>query len=439
MQARPDGPPAPSVTNRAFLRAIFGGRWKDAHVTAFPGDPKHGHWKGWRAGERPGLLERANLNTFYAVSLFTGPDRSAAAFAGLYVVILDDVGAKADRAAVLAKLGAPTYRLETSPGNEQWGYVLEAPELDRGRAAALLDELVRQGLTDPGAKDVPRYCRLPAGTNWKPVYGPAGFRHVLRERGVGRRFTPDGLMTALGGVLPAPGAAQAARPRKPLDPAHAAQDAVLTALRELGGVPGPTSNEWGYQCVCPCVDGHTGRDETGCAYSPGEPGQRGMFKCHHGSCAGRDQHSFMDGLNGQLRRAGLLTMAAREFNDVHEEALGALWRRVAQGEQPTPAECDDLAQVDEEDVERVLRPAVPIFGTDLAPIRAALKRARRRDMRRYAAPPRRVSKVVPLPAGYQKPVPLEETQAAMKAALDRFAAATAAGTVPLQRRGAHAW
>jgi hypothetical protein len=48
-------------------------------------------------------------------------------FEGMFILGIDDIGPKVDARRALTLLGRPHYRLETSPGNEQWGYRLEPP------------------------------------------------------------------------------------------------------------------------------------------------------------------------------------------------------------------------------------------------------------------------------------------------------------------------
>jgi hypothetical protein len=77
----------------------------------------------------------------------------------------DDIGTKVDPAKVKLQ---PSYKLETSPGNFQWGYLLTYGS-DPAKAAALIQGLADAGLTDEGAKRADRVVRVPGSINEKPT------------------------------------------------------------------------------------------------------------------------------------------------------------------------------------------------------------------------------------------------------------------------------
>lgn len=318
--------PPVQITNQEFLTHVFGSaRWKYAHIASFVGDPGNdaeARWGGGYAGHRVSRLERAEANNYFTVSQFNAPGRTRATFRAMYVVMLDDVGPKVDPTLVLAKMGPPTYRVETSPGNEQWHYVLDVPERDRGRAEALVSGMIARGLTadskDPGMRGVCRYARLPVGTNGKAHLGPDGWRQVVRQATPGRTFTLDELAAPWGIELPEPGTAVVSGTRPALTEDELAQDVVLSAMEELGWVQGKTGNGWGYAVTCPWVEEHTGAGDNGCAYTAGP---HGHWSCHHGHCQGRSYGSFYAGVDAGLKRAGLPSMAAREFDAVDPETL----------------------------------------------------------------------------------------------------------------------
>ena len=187
--SRTDGKP-PAVapfppSNQAFLEAIYGADWKRVHVTGFAGDPHAPPvgaalaWAGGPAGARLAALDAAPQNAYYCVSLFRGGQRQARFLDRWMVLGVDDVGPKIAPADVLRLLGEPTYQIETSPGNEQWGYRLAEPVTDAAWAnaaiAAVVRVLVGEAGRDPGMRDVTRYLRLPYGRNQKKSYGPGGF------------------------------------------------------------------------------------------------------------------------------------------------------------------------------------------------------------------------------------------------------------------------
>ena len=77
--------------------------------------------------------------------------------------MLDDICTKVDPALIKLR---PTYKLETSPGNQQWGFLLTYPS-DPVKAAALIEGIAAAGLTDPGAKRADRIMRVPGSVNIK--------------------------------------------------------------------------------------------------------------------------------------------------------------------------------------------------------------------------------------------------------------------------------
>lgn len=85
-------------------------------------------------------------------------------FCALMCVVLDDVGTKADNTPTLE----PSWKLETSPGNEQWGYILSKPVRSVEEADELFKKIANAGYTDPSANGLStRYMRLPVGVNSK--------------------------------------------------------------------------------------------------------------------------------------------------------------------------------------------------------------------------------------------------------------------------------
>ena len=166
-------------SNNEFLSVLFGADSQWAHVTDFSYDPSNmpdgkslSAWKGdyfsrYQFGEQ--------TNQYFTISTFMPDEKNVARrrkvlYRYTHVIVLDDVKEKLSLEQA-QKLPTPTWVLETSPGSEQWGYVLNEPCSDRGRVENLLDGLVANGLApdgkDPGMKGVTRYVRLPEGYNNK--------------------------------------------------------------------------------------------------------------------------------------------------------------------------------------------------------------------------------------------------------------------------------
>jgi hypothetical protein len=296
--------------NQEFLTRIFGAEAYRAYVCAYPGDPKKPPPGAWDGGQADKMLVhcQAGTNNYYAVSLFTAPVRQGEFFDALYVLGFDDVGQAQPADKVRAVMGRePTYRLETSPGSEHWGFVLETPIRDPGLADALIHAL-RVAVTgvngkDPGQEGITRYLRLPFGINGKASLGAdrnyptrviawddleamsdAEIAALIKTYGV----TPDKRHGRPGKKVITPGTGS------PDD-----EDTVLSALRALDRVlagPRDTPMGHGYDVICPWVDEHTDRAATGAVYVPGD-----AFKCQHGHCYGRGYPEMWDKVDALLR------------------------------------------------------------------------------------------------------------------------------------------
>lgn len=340
------------ANNREFLELLFGDEWGRAHLCAIFGDPsaKEADWSG---GQAEGYLRYCwdGSNNYYTVSLFTGPKRRASEMDGLYVLGLDDVGVKVNPEAARGFLGEPTYQIETSPSNYQWGYRLAVPLRNRGKAKALIHALrvllTGQAAKDPGQEGVTRYLRLPFGRNGKASLG--------RGRGVSTRLV-DGVF--VGRVLswetlvslaarlkielteedqvradqPPPGEERPFSGSAAFDAELFQQDVLLRALDALGliiGGPRDTPMGRGYDLRCPWHHEHTERSDTGTFYAP-----VGKFKCQHGHCSDRHAGDLRVRLNELLLEdsGGLSGLAAMEFS------------RKPQGDRETADAAEDEAE-----------------------------------------------------------------------------------------------
>jgi putative DNA primase/helicase len=319
--------------NEAFLRAVFEDRWEDAHVCAVAGDPTRANPADWAGGKARSWLRHlaARTNNYFAVSTFCGDRRIESAFAGLWVLGIDDVGPKINAQTVLNLLGEPTYRIETSPGNEQWGYRLAVPIIHVGRAKAL-QRAVRVALTgvdgrDPGQEHVTRYMRLPVGMNRK------GSGSQVRQTQWSARLIPEAEVELWFEQLGVPGPDDpswdkgvgtkvhrlaANSPDGPGRPGDVVleEDLLLRAMRELDLVLGQARDSamgTGFDVRCPWGHEHTDRGDTGTFFAPG----RG-FRCHHGHCDGKGIPDLPGRLDEMLREdtGGLVCLGALDFDEV---------------------------------------------------------------------------------------------------------------------------
>jgi len=143
-----------AVTNAIFLQEVYRNarpdevRWTLSHRLATPS------WAGQFGGKPP---ENAEADNYFCVAtLAAGADRREADhFAAAHVVVLDDVDPN--------QHAAPSYVIETSPGNYQAGYLLTVPMRDAARYARLMKVLGKRAGNDNSGNNVVRVVRLPVG------------------------------------------------------------------------------------------------------------------------------------------------------------------------------------------------------------------------------------------------------------------------------------
>lgn len=290
------------LSNEEFLRGIFGDATPFVHVTSFPDDPANisdkRRAKCWSGGWFRNTPLNPSENCYFAISIFK-PDaegkarRRKALFYYTCVIVADDVREKLpiDR---LLQLPPPSYKLMTSPGSEQWAWILSYPCTDMALVDNLLDGLVKQGLApdgkDPGMRGPTRYVRLPNGVNTKAsrVAANRGTPPPCRllEWHPERRYTME--------QLARPFAIDLAASRRDcrVDGAAEVADHPLLQVPDLIVVK-KTLSPGRYDITCPWVDGHTEGADDGAAVFTNQDGSFG-YKCHHGSCQHRTGKDLMD-------------------------------------------------------------------------------------------------------------------------------------------------
>jgi hypothetical protein len=198
-----------------------------------------------------------------------------------YVVVLDDIGTKVDGSCIPVQ---PSYKLETSPGNFQWGYLID-PCTDLDLYEGVLRALAERGHTDAACIARNHVYRLPGSIN---VKRGEPFAAVLREWHPERTWDVKELARAFG-VKPQ---VRRAKAREPLPPEQmgefgSAFKAVLRTFAVEGWLL--SMGEEKIQVLCPWIKEHGDRPETGTVLFRPSPdnGWRGGFTCRHGHCAGR--------------------------------------------------------------------------------------------------------------------------------------------------------
>lgn len=279
------------INNNEFLDVIFGEDKPYAHVTDFVYDPSHipadKSLIAWVGDYFKNYRFKPQSNQYFTVSTFDADEtgrarRRISLFKKTYCVVLDDVKEKLSFEAA-QKLPTPTWIMETSPGSEQWGYVLDVPCTDRHKIDNLHDGLVQSDLaprgTDPGQKGVTRYVRLPEGWNLKEAKFINGqpFKCVITQWNPFDRVSLEDLAAPFGIDL------NKSRMDKRIDgaadiPDHPLLNTVLN-VKEV-------RSDGRFDITCPWVDEHTNSIDSGSAIFTNKDGTLG-FKCHHGACESR--------------------------------------------------------------------------------------------------------------------------------------------------------
>lgn len=330
------------VSNAEFLHALFSDLSGDAApvVTSFAGNPTQvsaAAWQSrrWRDGEN---ALPANANNYFSLASFR-PDeagvhrRRKAQFAALHAVMLDDIGGKVPGERLTLP---PTWRLETSPGNHQAGYLLAEPLTDGLAADRLMNAVVVAGLCDPGANGPrARLARLPVGVNGKhtPLFVCRMVSWVPD-----RRYSVADLVAGLQlETKPAERAKRAAMRSQSTRPddgdpvwiPRPEENAVLAALRERGLYKAPLG-DGRHDITCPWVQEHTGAVDGGTVYfEPDDNWPLGGFKCLHGHCSERHIRALLGYLGIEINAARMKPTIRIVAGEIHR-VVDAAERELAQ-------------------------------------------------------------------------------------------------------------
>lgn len=277
------------VSNDDFMAAIFGNSFSDEYplVCKKPGDPDK---SGWLPRQWPCDTSDPDQNWYTLPSLYipdnTGRYRAKKELAvSVHAVMVDDVGTK-----VSAEHFAscpPSWSVETSPGNCQYGYILIEPITDLEIADKLKEKLIEAGLCDRGASGgTARWMRMPVAINGRPKYGDPSPKCRLVQWRPELKYTVADLYLAFGlHQHKATAANNSATPilNAPIAQTQLSDDAalVIEALTTKGLYKSPRGSGK-HDITCPWVVGHTDSIDNGAAYF--EPSQKyptGGFKCHH--------------------------------------------------------------------------------------------------------------------------------------------------------------
>jgi hypothetical protein len=320
------------VGNGEFLLAVFG-ELVDARpvVVSFEGNPVSVPGRVWFGGPWQGTLDLSNslpacANNYFSLAVFKSDEaghfrRQKARFQALHAVMLDDIGTKV----ALERLTvAPSWLLETSPGNHQAGYLLSEPLADGSVADRLMNAVVASGLCDPGANGPrARLARLPVAVNGKHT---PPFQCRMAEWSPELRYSVedliDGLqleMTSVG--RPARQGTRAAQQRPsdgdPVWIPRPEENSVLVTLRDRGLYKAPLG-DGKHDITCPWVTEHTGEVNGGTAYfEPDDNWPIGGFKCLHGHCAHRHVRDLLRFLDIEVNAARMKPTIRVMAGEIH--------------------------------------------------------------------------------------------------------------------------
>jgi len=257
---------------------------------------------------------------------------SAANCEYVLVMVLDDIGTKSKTPPL-----EPTWKMETSPGNFQWGYAF-SDQPTKLEFAGAIKAIADAGYTDAGAINPVRNFRLPGSVNLKPQHN--GFAAQLVEFHPEREYTLDEICTALGVTFEP----VASLGPKPIRLADDGADDVMVWLSAQGLLlTKPNPQGWA-GVICPNHAEHTDGNPEG-RYNPANR----AYCCLHSHCLELDSHTFLDWVadNGGPKHAPGL----------REELLAQVMDHTLAKLQPTAAFPDEaakvIAQVEKRQLDRV--------------------------------------------------------------------------------------
>ena len=198
-------------------------------------------------------------------------------------LVLDDVGTKSKAPPL-----EPTWKIETSPANFQWGYTFSLDDQPKHEEfSAAIKAIAEAGFTDRGACNAVRNFRIPGSVNLKPDRDK--FAAILTEFHPEREFSLPQIMGAFGVVAGAPESVY-----KPIRIEDDGSDNIFAWLAENSLViTRPNSEGWA-GVVCPNSHEHTDGNPQG-RYNP----SMRAYCCLHSHCLQLDSHIFLEWVEGQ--------------------------------------------------------------------------------------------------------------------------------------------
>lgn len=301
-----------TISNEEFIKGIFGeiSGTDRPIVVSFAGNPNtvgQHSWFGkpWVSGK---TLLTNNYNNYVSFAAFR-PDnegkyrRQKKYFSGLFAVMLDDIGVKVewDRITLI-----PSWKIETSPGNFQIGFILDEPITDPVKSDSLLNSIIDAGLCDPGSNGAcARLGRLPVAINGKHNNANHNsWQCRLSAWNPERRYSIQKIVDGLQIELKDYSRQKSSQSHKRIGQAdpylndihipRSDENPVITALKRSGHYKQPLG-DGKHDITCPWVHEHTDQVDHGTAYfEPNSSYPIGGFKCQHGHCSDRRVGALFD-------------------------------------------------------------------------------------------------------------------------------------------------
>lgn len=306
------------VTNHDFFNAVFGSYCTDSSpvYVSFDGSPHKAHKSLWAGVRWNGQQLTAIKNNYFSVSSFYPNDanfnRKSKNFAALHALVLDDVGTKISKS--LIKL-EPSWAIETSEGNFQYGYILDVPLYDINKANKLFKAVIDAGLSDPGMSGPSsRLARLPVGVNAKhdpiffcslTIWNP-NLKYAVEDFYLGL-----GLKNVEVKSLDSKVSDEELWIPRPLN------NPVIQAMKERK-LYKAALKDGKHDVTCPWVLDHTGEVDSGTAYfEPSRDFPLGGFKCLHGHCIDKHVKDLLGYLNVEERFASMKPVIRLHAGEIH--------------------------------------------------------------------------------------------------------------------------
>ncbi|MBT4934799.1 MAG: hypothetical protein HON18_15320, partial [Rhodospirillaceae bacterium] len=216
-----------------------------------------------------------------------------------YCIVLDDVGTKVKEDDIPLP---PSWKMETSPDNYQWGYIIYRDNR-QAKIEALIDALIAKGMSDPGATGVYRIVRLPGSINMKPKNNK--FPARLTEWNPQRSSSLEDVASAFGVDITNTAERKKSQGNITNSKLDGHDDPVLQWLNEkkLSGA----DNGKFITVACPWQSQHTDQNDDSTGYSPvghGDDKTTRYFNCFHGSHGGAGPKNTADFLYWVAEQGG---------------------------------------------------------------------------------------------------------------------------------------